>query len=97
MIFRRRARSGRRWLMSWPPAVTLSDNDFPSRGDWRLNWLTIAALSSQTFSRLIRPLQKPNTRNVGADAPPVSRRPGSDPMTVPVIRGWRIIASFVVV
>ena len=28
---------------------------------------------------------------------PFPGRPGSDPMTVPVIRGWRIIASFVVV
>jgi len=27
---------------------------------------------------------------------PFPGRPGSDPMTVPVIRCWRIIASFVV-
>jgi hypothetical protein len=40
--------------MSSPPAVTLSYNDFPSRGYSRLNWLTIAALLSQTFSRLMR-------------------------------------------
>src|SRR5260370_22353078 len=46
------ASSPRRWLMSSPPAVTLSYNDFPSRGYRRLNWSTTAALSSHTFSRL---------------------------------------------
>jgi len=59
--------------------------------------LTIAALSSQTFSRLIRPFR--NSKTCGMRKlmrRPFPGGPGSDPMTVPVISCSRIIASFVV-
>ena len=36
-----------------------------------------------------------DTQDAEADAPPVPGRPGSEPMTVPVISCSRIIASFV--
>jgi hypothetical protein len=84
--------------MSSPRAVTLSYNDFPSRDYRRLNWLTIAALSSQTFSWLIRPFPNSTTCMMRKlMRRPFPGGPGSDPMTVPVIRCSRIIASFVMV
>jgi hypothetical protein len=40
--------------------------------------------------------QLEDMQDAEADAPPVPRKAGSDPMTVPVISCSRIIASFVV-
>ena len=46
IILRWRARSLLRWLISSPPAVTLSYNDFPSRGYRRLTEPTYSAAVS---------------------------------------------------
>jgi hypothetical protein len=58
--------------------------------------LTIAALLSQTISRLLRPVQKPNPRMREPIRRPLPGRLESDPMTMPFINDSRVIASSVV-
>jgi hypothetical protein len=75
--------------------VTLSYNDFPSRGSAQLVDGR-GAIEQNVLAADQAVPELDDMQDAEADPPPVPGRSGSDPMTVPVISCWRIIASFVV-